>query len=136
MHCSPDPRRTISGNLSKQTSFLPNNQLPRIKGEFLNQQRLATLRWDDLRKMCIQGTYGSRLSHLQRNTIDDQIEELHPSILATKANAEDHPDWNTAMNGPFAAGFLKACQVEYDTLTEKVVGIIIIITEIYFKADV
>jgi hypothetical protein len=47
------------------------------------------------------------------------IEEWHPSILATKANAEDHPTWNEAMNGPFANGFRKACELEYNTLEEK-----------------
>jgi hypothetical protein len=47
------------------------------------------------------------------------LEEWHPSILATKANAEDHPTWNEAMNGPFANGSRKACELEYNTLEEK-----------------
>jgi hypothetical protein len=35
------------------------------------------------------------------------------------ANAEDHPSWDEAMSGPFANGFKKACETEYNTLVEK-----------------
>ena len=104
---------------SKQTKFSYGDNLPKVRGEVLNQQRLATLNWNNLLQACRTGTYGSFLTELQRNTVDGYLEEWNPALLATKANAEDHPDWDTAMNGPHAAGFWKACQTEFDTLTDK-----------------
>jgi Reverse transcriptase (RNA-dependent DNA polymerase) len=112
-------RTYLSGNLSKQTKYSPGSTLPRVPGSQLNNLRLATLQWDKLRETCIKGTYGSFLTELSRNSSDGFIEEWNPAFLATKANREDTPDWNTAMNGPHAAGFWKACQTEIDTLTEK-----------------
>jgi hypothetical protein len=59
------------------------------------------------------------LSYVQRNSVDGFAEEWHASIPAPKANAEDHPTWNEAMNGPLANGFRMACELEYTTLEEK-----------------
>jgi len=109
-------RTYFSLNLSKQTKYSPGSTLPRVPGSLINNLRLATLNWDKLCATCIKGTYGAFLSELGRNSENGFIEEWNPAFLATKANKEDHPDWNTAMNGPYAAGFLKACQIEYDTL--------------------
>jgi hypothetical protein len=39
-------------------------------------------------------------------------------ILAAKANAEDNPTWEQAMNGPDRDGYLEACQKELHTLSE------------------
>ena len=50
---------------------------------------------------------------------DDRIETLEqwdPLALAAKANDADTPNWNEAMNGPFAEGFWEACHKEIDTL--------------------
>jgi len=105
--------------LSKQTMFSLNNQLPRVRGEKLNEQRLALLRWEDLKTYCLSGTIGAYASYTQRETIDGYIEDWHPALLATKANAEDTPTWNEAMNGPHAAGFWKACEIELETLESK-----------------
>jgi hypothetical protein len=44
---------------------------------------------------------------------------MHPMSLAAKANAEDNPNWNQAMNGPDKAGYWKACKKEIDTLLSK-----------------
>ncbi|KAG7343789.1 reverse transcriptase RNA-dependent DNA polymerase [Nitzschia inconspicua] len=101
------------------TKFEYGHKLPRVQGEVLNNQRLATLNWNNLLQTCRTGSYGAFLTELQRNTVDGYVEEWNPALLATKANAEDHPDWDTAMNGPHAAGFWKACQTEYDTLVSK-----------------
>jgi Reverse transcriptase (RNA-dependent DNA polymerase) len=105
--------------LSKQTVFRHGTNLPRVRSEVLNAQRLATLNWNHLLNVCIAGTYGAFLTELQRNTIDGYIEEWNPAFLSTKANAEDHPDFDTVMNGPHAAGFWKACQIEWDMLLSK-----------------
>jgi hypothetical protein len=56
---------------------------------------------------------------LSKNTTNGYIEEWNPALLATKANAEDVPSWDEAMNGPMAAGFWKACETEINTLVDK-----------------
>lgn len=109
----------ITGTLSKQTKFSFSKTLPRFRGEVLNQQRLSTLRWNELLTSVKKGTYGALLTELRRNSPDGFIEEWNPSLLATKANAEDHPTYEEAMNGPLAAGFKKACEIEYNTLVDK-----------------
>jgi hypothetical protein len=109
----------LLNKLSKQTHFAPAKNLPRIRCEVLNHQRLSTLRWDDLLTSIRGGSFGALLSFTQQHSDDGFLEEWHPSLLSTKANLEDNPSWNEAMNGPFSQGFRKACQVEFDTLVQK-----------------
>jgi hypothetical protein len=45
--------------LSKQTLFSMITQLPRVRGEKLNEQCLALLRWEDLKTYCPSGTLGA-----------------------------------------------------------------------------
>ena len=106
-------------NLSKQVNFSSGNYLPRVRGERLNDQRLSTLQWDDLKRLCLSGTIGAFASQLQRESVDGYVEDWHPALLAVKANSEDLPTWNEAMNGPHAAGFWEACNTELDTLNRK-----------------
>jgi hypothetical protein len=75
--------------------------------------------WNTLLTSLRRGNYGALLSYMQRQSSDGYIEEWHPSLLATKANAEDHPTWNEAMNGPYANGFWEACKIEYNKLVKK-----------------
>jgi hypothetical protein len=91
--------------LSKQTYFAPSRNLPRVRCEVLNRQRLSTLRWDNLLTSLRSGSYGSLVSFVRQHSEDGYIEEWHPSLLATKANAEDNPTWNEAMTGPFSQLF-------------------------------
>ena len=77
------------------------------------------LRWEELKKISVQGTLGAYATAVQRETISGYIEDWHPSLLSVKANSEDLPTWNEAMNGPHKAGFWKAMETEIDTLTRK-----------------
>jgi hypothetical protein len=52
---------------------------------------------------------------MRQNAENGFLGEWHPSLLATKANAEDNPTWDDAMNGPYSQGFKQACQLEIDT---------------------
>jgi hypothetical protein len=45
------------------------------------------------------------------------VEWMHPMILAAKANSEDTPRWEEAMNGPNKAGYWEAMRSELATLT-------------------
>ena len=117
----PVRRSNLAGayNLSKQTKFSSDSKLPRVRGELLNDQKLAALHWEDLKKHCLKGTLGAFASQFQRETIDGYMEDWNPALLGTKANSEDLPSWNEAMNGPHAAGFWKACEDELETLRRK-----------------
>ncbi len=46
-------------------------------------------------------------------------DDFHPFVLATKANAEDNPQWHQAMNGPNADGYWDAMARENETLEQK-----------------
>jgi hypothetical protein len=37
---------------------------------------------------------------------ENTVEWMHPMVLAAKANAEDNPTWDQAMNGPEREGYL------------------------------
>jgi hypothetical protein len=106
-------------NLSKQTHFAPLRNLPRVRCEVLNHQRLCSLQWNNLLTSLRGGSYGSLLSYVQQHSENGFLDEWHPSLLATKANAEDNPTWDEAMNGPFSQGFREACKREFDTLEKK-----------------
>jgi hypothetical protein len=43
---------------------------------------------------------------------------MHPMFLGSKANSEDSPRWEQAMNGPNADGYWKACEKEISILTD------------------
>jgi hypothetical protein len=44
------------------------------------------------------------------------VEWIHPHSLAARANAEDNPMWEMAMNGRERSGYWKAMEAEYNTL--------------------
>ena len=46
------------------------------------------------------------------------VEDADPCLTQAKASKDndDNPNWETAINGPFADNFWKACEVEMDTL--------------------
>jgi hypothetical protein len=60
-------------------------------------------------------------SMLQRETdpMEGTVEHMEPTVLATKANSEDNPTWDQAMNGPDRSGYWQACETELDTLQNK-----------------
>ena len=47
------------------------------------------------------------------------VEEMHPFVLTTNADAADNPNWEQAMNGPDSAGYWEACKKELHTLVDK-----------------
>jgi hypothetical protein len=105
--------------MSKQARFAPSRNLPKVSVEVLNRQYLSTLNWDNLLTSVQRETYGALLSYTQQHSSDGFIEKWHPSFLATKANAEDHPSWDEAMSGPHANGFWEACKLVLETLEKK-----------------
>ena len=83
------------------------------------------LRWtelvDSLREG-VGGTYGALLSKMNRDWDLGTVESWDPRIFAAKmdsASAADNPTWEQAMNGPDREGYMRAAEIEIDTLQEK-----------------
>jgi hypothetical protein len=57
---------------------------------------------------------------LHKNTVYENgqqlLEYFNPALLVTVADKEDNPTLKEAMNGPDAAGFMKAMEIEIETL--------------------
>jgi len=49
---------------------------------------------------------------------DGTLDWMNPMILGAKANSEDTPTWELAMNGPDCEGYWKACEKEIQMLGE------------------
>lgn len=60
------------------------------------------------------------MTEIERHTDFDTgtVEWMHPMILAIKANAEDNPTVDQAMNGPVKEGYYEAAKKELKTLGE------------------
>ena len=86
----------------------------------LNDQYLQMLNW----KMAIRSIRShdmramATLAQQHTDPYDNTVEWMHPMILGSKANSEDTPSWEQAMNGPDADGYWKACEKEISTLVE------------------
>ena len=95
-------RRFIGDQWQNYQSTLSTQQ--RIRSGVLNHQFLNALDWEtnDLRSW----SWTQMHSMLQRETDpdDNTLEEFHPTVLATKANSDDNPNWDQAMSGPDRAG--------------------------------
>jgi hypothetical protein len=90
----------------------------RVPSSVLNSIFLQTLKWEshwtainssDL--LCFLGRVDCYIDYE-----NDTVEEWHPLALQVRANAEDNPSWDEAMNGPDQAGYWKAMEMELSTL--------------------
>eukprot|EP00980_Cylindrotheca_fusiformis_P027374 scaffold20213_cov51-Cylindrotheca_fusiformis.AAC.2 len=83
----------------------------------MNQQHLASLKWAQLVDQLPSNEFSKLWSLTTSYDYDlSTCEWLHPLILAAKANSEDNPTWEQAMNGPLADGYWDAAKKEIDTL--------------------
>jgi hypothetical protein len=113
---------------SSQTTYTPdnnNNRLPRVPTERLNANYISNLKWDRLLTVCHDNlsTLGSFIvEHQQYITTlpsgTQLVEYLNPALYITVINQDDNPTLTEAMNGPDAAGFFKAMELELATLIE------------------
>ena len=72
---------------------------------------IDSLRTDDAKRVMLQMLH-------EYDYEEGTLEQWHPMALAAKANDADTPNWNQAMNGPFAEGFWEACHKELGTLED------------------
>ena len=106
---------------SRQVTFNSTDKPPRVSREKINQQTLATLKWNQLVDVCSKttGTIGAFISeHRQNSTYDNLVDYLNPALLSTLANKEDNPTFTEVMSGPEAAGFITAMEIEVKTLLD------------------
>ena len=110
---------------SSQTTYTKNNnnRLPRIPTERLNANYISGLKWKRLTNLC-----HDKLSTLNSLIVEHQqylttlpsgtqlVEYLNPALYITVANQDDNPTLTEAMNGPDAAGFFRAMELELETL--------------------
>jgi hypothetical protein len=113
---------------SSQTTYTSDNntnRLPRIPTKRLNARYISSLKWNQLTNLCHDnlGTLGSFIVEHQEflTTLPSGmqlVEYLNPALYITVANQDDNPTLTEALNGPEAAGFFKAMELELATLIE------------------
>jgi Reverse transcriptase (RNA-dependent DNA polymerase) len=94
----------------------------KIRLGVLNDLYLHCLQWDlDTNTTIISNDYATFLgaSDIHQDYDEGTVEYQHPLILQMKANSDDNPTWDEAMNGPDQAGYWKAMEKELHTLEEK-----------------
>ena len=85
----------------------------------INNAFINNLDWSNLE--ATDKSHWKRFSlFIARNTdkLHNTLENFHPLLLSTKANAEDNPKWFDAVNGPYAVQFYEAMVTELGTLEE------------------
>ena len=86
----------------------------------LNRQYLNSLNWERALSAIRSNSLKSMIAQMQTFTDPDDgtLDWMNPMIFGAKANADDNPTWEQAMNGPDADGYWKACKTEVNTLQE------------------
>jgi hypothetical protein len=99
-----DPRKKLSSQ--------------KVRAGVLNHQFISSVKWTQLKSCMLTGKFGKLLGNLHQETDHelDTLENLNPSIFAAKANSEDTPAYEEAMNGQFAQDFRKSVELEWDML--------------------
>jgi hypothetical protein len=90
----------------------------KVRAGVLNHQFISSVKWTQLKSCMLTGQLGKLLGNLHQETDHDldTVEHLDPYIFAAKANSEDTPTYEEAMNSPFAEEFKKAMGIEWDML--------------------
>ena len=117
---------TRSGRRFRPRPPLDNSWLARLSSQkgmrygLINRQFLSSLKWNQL-VMTLQSDEFASMWNMVQKEIDHDYETyewIHPMILAAKANSEDTPTWEEAMNGPLADGYMEAAEKEIRTLQD------------------
>ncbi|MBE0451949.1 MAG: hypothetical protein IBX70_14070, partial [Clostridia bacterium] len=90
----------------------------KIRAETFNKQFFSMLQWGKTISMLQSPEFATLWSLIDqdRDPETQLFEMLSPLMLQARANAEDNPGWEEAMNGPFSEGFWEAAKKEIDTL--------------------
>jgi hypothetical protein len=90
----------------------------KVRAGVLNHQFISSVKWTHLKICILTGQLGKLLGNLHQETDHElyTVENLNPSIFAAKANSEDIPTYEEAIDGPFTQDFRKSMEVEWDML--------------------
>jgi len=118
-------RPRVAGSSQVTFNHTTKDRLPRVSGEQLDKAAMTARKWDCLLRTFTNhlGTLTSFIAEHQRNLeysydLQPLVDYLNPAILQIVVPNSDTPTFQEAMNGPNAAGFLKAMEIEVDTLQE------------------
>jgi hypothetical protein len=123
----PDKFQANTATYKKRPGF-PGQNLPanpcgskenqKVRAGLLNNKYLNSLNWSKACNMLKGGTLGAMWAELEQHTDQEHntVEWMNPALFSVKANTEDNPTWDEAMNGENAEGYWQACQKEYETL--------------------
>jgi hypothetical protein len=81
----------------------------KVRSGVLNHQLISSFKWTQLKSCMLTGQLGKLLGNIHQETDHelDAVEHLDPSIFSAKANSEDTPTYEEAMNGTLADDFRK-----------------------------
>jgi hypothetical protein len=84
----------------------------------LNRQFLNSLNWKLALNAIRSNDLKGMMTEMELHTDPDDrtLDWMSPMIFGAKANSEDTPTWEQAMNGPDRDGYMEACQKEINTL--------------------
>jgi cysteinyl-tRNA synthetase len=90
----------------------------KVRSGVLNHQFMSSVKWTQLKICMLTGQLRKLLGNIHKQTVHelDTVENLDPSIFAAKANSEDTPTYEEAMNGPLAEDLRISMVVEWDML--------------------
>jgi hypothetical protein len=80
----------------------------KVRAGVFNHQFISSVKWTQLKICMFTGQLGKLLGNLHQETDHElvTVENLNPSIFAAKANSEDTPTYEEAINGPFGQDFV------------------------------
>ena len=90
----------------------------KLRAGALNDQYLNALNWKLAINLICSNDMRGMMAMMHENTDPEYntVEWMHPMFLGAKANSEDNPTWEEAMNGPNRKGYWEACEKELNTL--------------------
>ena len=115
----PLPLRRSQRQRRPNPRYVNTNRKVRMND--MNQQYLMNLDWSMLLQTVKSKDLMNMICLMEQHTdpITNMVEEWHPMLLSTMANANDNPTYHQAMNGPDRQGYEDAMDIELETLQGK-----------------
>ena len=115
-------RLAANAALSMWASYNARKSSSKIRHGRLDNAFIQGMNWTELvNGLKGGGTYSTLLNTMEVDPDLETVETWNPLAFAVKADsasAADNPTWEQAMNGPDAEGYMKAAELEVDTLEE------------------
>lgn len=88
----------------------------KVRASTLNNAFLESLDWTALKGAVASKDFLAMMNvmELYMDPRTGLVEDRHPAVFATLANASDNPNYHQAMNGPDADGYLLAMEEGFE----------------------